>query len=238
MEERRKDFFWPSYVDLMTALFTVVLVLFVLSYYNLNKKKSELEELIKIKEQEAAILNKVKSNFKLFESDPAIFYFDKKYNRIQLSFEIKFNRGLQYYKISPEDIDGNFYSVKSKLDELGKKLKTIIDEFKYQKQTDPAMKDISYLLVISGSASNLKGDNAEQNYLLSYQRALSLYQYWKRSLNIDFDSPEYHDIIELQISGVGFGGVGRFNIPYRSNKIIEEEKNQRFIIHIAPKIGI
>jgi hypothetical protein len=237
VEEKRKDFFWPSYVDLMTALFAVVLVLFVLSYYNLNKKKKELENLVKIKEQEAAILNKVKSNFKLFESEPEIFYFDSIYNRIQLAFQIKFRKGLQYYHITESNIEGDFYNTQQKLDDLGRKLKSIIDAFKKQKETDPAMKDISYLLVISGSASKFQGDDPNQNYLLSYQRALSLQEYWKDNLNIDFDSPQYHDIIELQISGVGFGGVGRFNIPYDPNNISEEEKNQRFIIDIAPKIG-
>jgi hypothetical protein len=237
VEEKRKDFFWPSYVDLMTALFAVVLVLFVLSYYNLNKKKQELENLVRIKEQEAAILNKVKANFKLFESEPEIFYFDTTYNRIQLAFEIKFYKGLQYYHINQNDIDGDFDTTQKKLDDLGRKLKAIIDAFKKQKETDPTMKDISYLLVISGSASKFQGDNPNQNYLLSYQRALSLQEYWKENLNIDFDSPEYHDIIELQISGVGFGGVGRFNTPYNPDNIKEEEKNQRFIIDIAPKIG-
>lgn len=237
MENNRKDFFWISYVDLMTALFAVVLVLFVLSYYNLNKKKKELENLVRIKEQEAAILNKVKANFKLFESEPEIFYFDNVYNRIQLAFQIKFHKGLQYYHINQNDIEGNFDTTKKKLDDLGNKLKAIIDAFKKQKETDPTMRDISYLLVISGSASKFQGDNSNQNYLLSYQRALSLQEYWKENLNIDFDSPQYHEIIELQISGVGFGGVGRFNVPYNPNNIIEEEKNQRFIIDIAPKIG-
>lgn len=237
MEEKRKDFFWTSYVDLMTALFAVVLVLFVLSYYNLNKKTKELEDLVKIKEQEAAILNKVKANFKLFESEPEIFYFDTKYNRIQLSFEIKFHKGLQYYHLNQNDIEGNFQDTKRKLDELGTKLKSIIDEFQKQKRNDPLMKDISYLMVISGSASMFPGDNADENYLLSYKRALSLHDYWKKNLGLDFDSPKYHDIIELQISGVGFGGVGRFNVPYKSYNVPEEEKNQRFIIHIAPKIG-
>lgn len=237
MEVKRKDFFWVSYVDLMTALFAVVLVLFVLSYYNLSRKKQELENLVKIKEQEAAILNKVKANFKLFESEPDIFYFDSKYNRIQLSFEIKFRKGLQYFHLNTNDIEGNFQDTKKKLDELGTKLKSIIDEFQTQKKNDTLMKDISYLMVISGSASNFPGDNANENYLLSYKRALSLHEFWKENLGIDFDSPQYHDIIELQISGVGFGGVGRFNVPYKSSNIAEEEKNQRFIIHIAPKIG-
>ncbi|WP_428656031.1 hypothetical protein [Runella sp.] len=237
MEEKSKDFFWTSYVDLMTALFAVVLVLFVLSYYNLNKKKQELENLVRIKEQEAAILNKVKANFKLFESEPNIFYFDTKYNRIQLSFEIKFRKGLAYYTLTSNDIEGDFKGTKKKLDELGSKLKSIINEFQSQKKHDTLMKDISYLMVISGSASKFPTDSPNENYILSYKRALSLHEYWKKNLGLDFDAPKYHDIIELQISGVGFGGVGRFNSPYNSTKISEEEKNQRFIIHIAPKIG-
>lgn len=237
MEATRKDFFWPSYVDLLTALFAVVLVLFVLSYYNLSKKKQELENLIKIKEKEAAILNKVKANFKLFETEPELFYFDNTYNRIQLAFEIKFHKGLQFYHINKNDIEGDFDIIKQKLDNLGTKLRGIIDAFKEQKENDPTMKDISYLLVISGSASKFQGDDPNQNYILSYERALSLQSYWRDNLGIDFDSPQYHGIIELQISGVGFGGVGRFNNPYNPKNIIDEEKNQRFIIDIAPKIG-
>jgi len=237
VEEKRKDFFWTSYVDLMTALFAVVLVLFVLSYYNLNKKKKELEDLVKIKTEEAAILNKVKSNFKIFETEPDIFYFDTVYNRIQLKFQINFKTGFQFYHINEQDINGNFSQTKNNLDALGYKIKSIIDTFKRQKDTDPAMKDISYLMVISGSASRLKGDDEYLSSILSYNRALFLYKYWKESLGIDFDSPQYHEIIELQISGVGFGGIGRFNIPYNVNNVNEEKKNQRFVISIAPKIG-
>lgn len=221
----------------MTALFAVVLVLFVLSYYNLNKKKKELEDLVKIKTEEAAILNKVKSNFKIFETEPGIFYFDTVYNRIQLKFQINFKTGYQFYHINKQDINGNFSQTKSNLDALGNKIKSIIDTFKRQKDTDPAMKDISYLMVISGSASRLKGDDEYQSSILSYNRALFLYKYWKENLGIDFDSPQYHEIIELQISGVGFGGIGRFNIPYNVNNVNEEKKNQRFVISIAPKIG-
>lgn len=237
MEEKRKDFFWPSYVDLLTTLFAVVLVLFVLSYCNLSKKKKELENLVKIKEQEAAILNKVKSNFKIFESEPDIFYFDTVYNRIQLKFQINFKIGYDFYHIRAQDIHGDFSITQKNLNALGYKMKSIIDTFRTQKRSDPAMKDISYLMVISGSASRFSGDDEYQNSILSYNRALFLYKYWKETLGIDFDSPEYHQIIELQISGVGFGGIGRYNYPYDESNIEEEKKNQRFVISIAPKIG-
>jgi len=101
--------------------------------------------------------------------------------------------------------------------------------------TDLTMKDISYLMVISGSASRFGDEN--ENFLLSYRRSLSLYKYWCQNLGVDFDSQKYHDIIELQMAGIGTGGVGRFNIPFNPNNRIEEEKNQRFIIYIAPKLG-
>lgn len=235
MEIKKKDFFWPSYVDLLTALFAVVLVLFILSYYNFKTKKEELEKVVKIKEQEAAILNKVKANLKLFETDKEIFLYDTIYNRIQIAFEIKFKMGYQYFQISPDDIETDYSQTARNLDILGKKLENIILQFKNQKMTDSTMKDISYLMVISGSASRWGDEN--ENYILSYKRALSLYKFWKNTSNIDFDASKYHDIIELQIAGIGAGGVGRYNTPFNSQNRREEEKNQRFIIYITPKLG-
>jgi hypothetical protein len=41
-----KDFFWPSYVDLMTALFLIMLVLFVLGFKRSNYKQRYNERLI------------------------------------------------------------------------------------------------------------------------------------------------------------------------------------------------
>lgn len=245
MDGQRKDFFWPSYVDLMTALFAVTLVLFVLSFIHYKKQAIALKHIIEIKEKQNALLKKVQANLKLFKSAPEVFNYNEVYNRIELAFNIQFKTGYKYYRIDPQDIDGNFPATREKLNALGRKMKSIIDVFKKQKETDSTMKDISYLMVISGTASHLKeyGSHSPDsgryaNSLLSYNRALYLYKYLKDNLNIDFDSPEYHNIIELQISGMGFGGIGRYNVPYKPENYIDEEKNQRFIISIAPKIGI
>lgn len=219
------EFFWPSYVDLMTALFAVVLVLFVFTYYNLNKQKKEIQ-LAAIKDKkDAEILRKIKSNLAVFRTDKDIFKRDTLNNRVLLAFDIQFKRNL--YSIASSDIN-NFQDTQQNLDKLGLKLKSIIQKLKDGKQRDSTMRDISYLLVVSGSASNLRGDDRMHNYELSYKRAYALYDYWKKTLNLDLDSHEYHDIIELQIAGNGVGGVGRENV---------EMKNQRFIIHITPKIG-
>jgi hypothetical protein len=241
VDDNNKEFFWPSYVDLMTALFAVILVLFVFTYFNFKKKEKDLIAVLAENQKQAKILEKIKANLKLFEEDSTkIFRADYKHNRILLGFEIQFNKGYDYYKILPDHLKSDYINTTDSLKLLGKTLKKIIDKLRSQKASDSTMKDISYLLVISGSASDFPKDDKNENYLLSYRRALSLYYFWRDNLNIDFDSPTYHDIIELQISGTGIGGVGRFkadNDKYAQDNSYEE-KNQRFIIHITPKIGL
>ena len=64
MDQDRKDFFWPSYVDLMTALFLVMLVLFVLSYKRFQDKQRTNENLIaelKVQVQEKRKLDEIKA---------------------------------------------------------------------------------------------------------------------------------------------------------------------------------
>jgi len=73
------------------------------------------------------------------------------------------------------------------------------------------------------------------DYELSYKRAYNLWEYWK-NIGIDFEADKYKGLIDLQISGNGWGGVGRYERdPEKFMK--NESKNQRFIIQIIPKIG-
>ena len=42
MDERNNSSFWPSYVDIMTTLFVIMLVLFVVSFSRFKIKEGEL----------------------------------------------------------------------------------------------------------------------------------------------------------------------------------------------------
>jgi hypothetical protein len=75
----------------------------------------------------------------------------------------------------------------------------------------------------------------DQDYLRSYDRAYSLWLHWK-NIGIDFEDKKYKGLIDLQIAGNGWGGVGRFQYDPQDH-FINEAKNQRFIIQIVPKIG-
>ena len=45
-DQQRSDFFWPSYVDLMTSLFVVMLVLFVYSFKLFRDREQEQKRLL------------------------------------------------------------------------------------------------------------------------------------------------------------------------------------------------
>ena len=42
VEKKNKSYFWASYADLMTSLFFVMLMLFVVAVVQLNKEKDEV----------------------------------------------------------------------------------------------------------------------------------------------------------------------------------------------------
>jgi len=219
MKSPNNDFFWPSYTDLMTSLFFVMLVLYVLTYRQLNNT-------IQLQKQKLAIIQTVEENLKPLKND-SLFTYEENYKRFKLAFNVKFT--IDKYHLIPGELN-NYYQTIDKISKAGNKLKNIITNLKQAKDDDSTgrLKNISYILVIAGYASRDKDTSAERhNNELSYQRALSLKNYWL-SKGINFEEPQYKGLIDLQISGNGWGGVGRTEY---------EEDNQRFLIEIFPKIG-
>lgn len=218
--------FWPSYVDLMTSLFFVMLVLFIVSYKLYTNKLTEIQQKtdeIRIKASEAEKLEEIRKTISQLMNDSTLFIYESEFKRYRLALDIQFRPGR--FSISHLDID-NYDDTFHKVIEIGERLKKVLDEL-IVKKSEESFKNISYLLVISGRASK---DNYSRNYELSYNRALALYKFWKDNHILDIDSNQYQQIIDFQISGVGVGGLGRF-------KDDEEYRNRGFFIQILPKIG-
>lgn len=214
--KKSNDSFWPSYTDLMTSLFFIMLVLYVLTYVRLNST-------IKLQKEKIEIIETVEENLKPLQKDKTLFIYEEQYKRFNLAFQVKFNVGKS--EITENDLI-DYQQTRFNIIQAGNKLKTIINNLNKLKKTNDKLKNVSYILVLAGYASKI-GDEIE-NYKLSYQRALNLKNFWKQS-GIDFEDPEYKELIDLQIAGNGTGGVGR--------KTDNESDNQRFLIQIFPKIG-
>lgn len=213
---KKPTFFWASYADLMTSLFFIMLALFVLTVTKLNNT-------IKVQRQQLEILTTVEENLKPLKKENSLFLYEDKYKRFKLAFDVKFTE--DKCKITKDELLNYQYTIK-KIDQVGEKLKQIIDKLNEEKKHNDKLKNVSYILVISGNAS--KNGDLFHNYELSYYRAWRLWYYWKMEKGIDFEAEQYKDLIDLQISGNGWGGIGRDAI---------ESNNQRFLIQIFPKIG-
>jgi outer membrane protein OmpA-like peptidoglycan-associated protein len=180
--EKKRDFFWLSYSDLMTSLFFVMLVLFVLVYTMQNKMIGELgekgRELDRIKEIEKTVNN----------IDTAYFEYDAENKKHILNMQFLFPKGsYDISKIVPDK--------RADLLKAGDVIKQLI--LKY-----PEEENIKYLIVVEGQASK---DNWVGNDDLSYHRAQSLIKFWEQN-NVGLDKLKNCEII---VAGSGEKGIPR-----------------------------
>jgi len=157
---KKESFFWTSYSDLMTSMFFVMLMLFILTIALLHRKIVVTQgQIDKIKEIEEAV-NKI---------DLTYFEYNKVYKKHILKIMVNFPLGVSDINV----IDSH---TQNELIEAGRSIQSTLEKIsrEYPK--------IQYLLIIEGQASK---DNYSRNYELSYERALALRRLWSDN-NIDF----------------------------------------------------
>lgn len=231
-KKKKESFFWTSYSDLMTSMFFVMLVLFILGLVisknansELEQAKSELEQakseleraydsLRGTAEATQQQLNKITELEKSIKNiDTRYFMYDDKYKTHVLRTKVKFERG----SASFADLS---YETKQELNAVRDLLRRSLESF-YE-----ANPNASYFLIIEGQASY---DSYTLNNELSYKRALALFKYWfpnQKTTNLNF----YNLPCEVIIAGAGcMEGKPRAYL---------NEDNQRFLIRILPKPGL
>ena len=225
-----KSTFWPSYVDIMTTLFAIMLVLFAVSYSRFKVKQKELEK-FKDKYEEIMSIYKAVDNI-----DPKYFEFNKDYLKHILKIQVNYQKGKfsleQLLQDDPRSVEYDVTeanAIRQRIKDAGEEIKHTILNLQ---QNDSLRTDIKYLVVIEGQASadGYHIDDYFNNDVLSYQRALKLHEFWRDEAGIDFTQMEK---CELVIAGSGESGVPR--APRKDNQ--DDSRNQRFLIHIVPVIG-
>lgn len=208
-KNKKNDFFWVSFSDLMTTLFFVMLVLFVLTIVYLKHERSEI--IVKVDELQTIV--QLKEQFKPLQESGAFYYLEgcKKFIAKDLMGKEIFEPGKT--EILTEYVDNTIA--------VGKHLETFLNKMEREN------KGFSYLLVIEGNMANTYDKRYSKDsgygYKTSYERALAVYNLWLSS-GIDFRKSN----VEVLISGSGFNGLCRES---------KEENNKRFSIQIIPKIG-
>ena len=219
--KRHKDSFWLSYSDLMTSLFFIMLVLFVVCICKMKITNFQLNTALKeanaTNEQLQQILQ-LETQFKELSKSSDLKYIEEKKMFVAKDFI-----GVEIFNPNKDVIKPEYIAT---VDRVGNSLQEIVQRL-HEKNPN-----LNFQLVIEGNAAipweQLKENtyNADniQMYELSYHRALALYRRWKLK-GFDFRN----DNTEVIIAGSGFNGINR--------DMEVEENNKRFVIQIIPKIS-
>jgi|SRR5690554_180790 len=225
-KKNKGDFFWVGYSDLMTTLFFVMLVLFVLTVVHLKMEQVNLErerEQIIAKVEDLEKIVQLEEQFKPLEKDGNFIYLEECRKFVARSL-----RGVEIFEpgktvILKEHIAATL--------EVGKTIESFLDDL--QKTNE----DFSYLLVIEGNMANTFDKKYSKDdingYKISYERALAVYNLWQNN-GITFRKNN----VEVLISGSGYNGLCRENRAtgdYDAREDVEAY-NKRFSIQIIPKV--
>lgn len=239
---KKSNFFWVGFADLMTSLFFIMLVLFIVTVAILENKMFENVQIINenneiIKKSKNIIEENEKLISELKEKEKDLNIENEKLNKL-LKIEEQFKPlennpnfvyldeckkfvaskliGQEIFKPKETIIKREYINITI---EAGNTLELFLEELK---QVNPTM---SYLLVIEGNMANRFDKRIDKDdewgYKKSYQRALAVYKLWHNN-SIDFR--KYN--VEVLICGSGFNGLCRDTV---------EENNKRFSIQIIPK---
>lgn len=264
---KNKESFWPSYVDIMTTLFAVMLILFAVSYARFKLKESQLEILVQEYEDIIDVYSTVD------EIDKTDYY---AYDSLYLKHTITISIGYQdaEYDIHKLDLDktdvAKADAKRDSIKQAGILVQSIIKDLEEQSGIS---KNIKFLVVIEGQSSKVPFYESDwkNNETLSFLRAKFLKKYWTDPIEQGgcglFQKNSANDSnskCEIIIAGSGEGGVPRYYYSGNANSISMnpkdekfksfedvmnatpkefsswynvEIKNQRFLINIIPIIG-
>lgn len=211
-KSKKESFFWTSYSDLMTSLFFVMLVLFILVIVLLHNKMMDIEGERRASQSQLDKITEIQNATE--NIDNKYFQYDNKFKRHTLNdINVSFHRGSSDI-LDISDVD------REKLRKAGRSI------LSFMSKAERELPEARYLLILEGQSSK---DDYLYNNELSYQRALSLYNYW-----LDHGIPiNKLNNCEVIISGSGQSSKFRVQPDTATNN-----KNQRFVIHIIPKPGV
>lgn len=243
----KKSFFWASYADLMTSLFFLIVVLFIMTIVELKQIDATPFEVKELREERDSLLmlnykmklrqkqyneeldsmkylaNATQAHIdKINEINDATKNLDPNYfvyDSINKKHKLNFD---VRFRIDDDRINNISKIERNKLLSVGRELVSFINN---ASENTP---EVQYLLVIEGQASRDGVDKMDYNYDLSYRRARNLKKFWDNN-NIHFGKGN----CEVLISGSGDGRLSGTGLMRES----EEKANQRFLIHILPKPG-
>lgn len=262
---KSKETFWPSYVDIMTTLFAVMLILFAVSYARFKLKEGQLEMLV---EEYKDIINVYSTVDSIDESK--YYAYDSLYLKHTLTVSIAYQE--KEYDISNKLLFDLTDKVRAneKRDSIAMAGRLVQNTIVSLEKTGDIGKNIKFLVVIEGQSSKIPFNDNDwrNNETLSFLRAKFLKKFWTDPIEkggcglfLHTSENDINSKCEIIVAGSGEGGVPRYfyrggtdpitlnpaEQKYSSINEVQkedwqewknvEQRNQRFLINIIPIIG-
>ena len=142
-----KESFWPSYVDVVTTLFAIMVVLFAVSYSRFRVKEVELRKL-------ADKYEEIKSIYDMVEKiDTNYFEFNKEYVKHIFKIQVTFQKGkfdIEHELQSDLTNETAANALRDQIYAAGQEIKSTIEKLQ---RSESNKQDIKYLVVIEGQSS-------------------------------------------------------------------------------------
>ena len=148
---KHNSFFWASYADLMTSLFFIMLVLFILTTVMLKRQVDEIEKVKEATEEQMEKIREIENAVN--EIDTTYFEYNQEHKKHILKIDVSFDVG-------SSDIENIPLDIREKLLDAGNAIRNFISAASQRY-------GVKYLLVVEGQASK---DYFQRNYELSYER--------------------------------------------------------------------
>lgn len=186
MKNRDTSFFWPSYADLMTSLFFIMLVLYVVTVVVMQGTLGvDAQKFKRIREIEEA----------LQQLDKRYYTYDAQNNRFKLNIDVNFPSNQADIDLLPPPARAELLRAGQ---QLYAKIKTLIAQ----------KRGANYLIVIEGNTQRYNDNwinDPSRGYNLSYRRALALHNFWQQN-GLNFNQ---FTNCEILIAGSGYFSKSR-----------------------------
>lgn len=210
--------FWISYTDLLTG-FLIIFIVITLSLSQTTSQNSNCcEEANTLKHKIDSLKGIIRVTEKQFETIERI---EKALSTLNKSPYFLYNQNCERFELRTEVLFTSYDAKipKKQEDDLikaGRELQQVIEKLS-------KIPNIVVKVVIEGRAAKEEPNQTDGGKLLSYRRALALYELWVKWDKLDFGKAE------VFTSGSGFEGQCRY-------KGAEEGRNKNFIVQIIPYI--
>ena len=135
-KNKKESFFWTSYSDLMTSMFFVMLILFILAIALLHNKIVEIEKDRQATEEQLAKIKQLENSIK--NRDTKYFQYNEEYKR----------HTLKNISVEFEPASSNIYDIdKNNLERILSAGNSIVN---FMRQAKKNLPDAEYLLIVEG----------------------------------------------------------------------------------------